>query len=116
MPTQEEKATRFLSLHQGPAPLLIPNPWDPGSAKLLEAMGFEALATTSGGFAATLGRVDGSVSRDEAVNHAGAVAAAVGVPVSADFENCFADSPDGVAATVRLGVGAGVGGRPVGGW
>ena len=100
MPTQEEKATRFLSLHRGPAPLLIPNPWDLGSAKVLVAMGFEALATTSGGFAATLGRVDGSVGRDEAVAHAAAIVAAVDVPVSADLENCFSHEPAGVAETV----------------
>ena len=68
--TQAEKAERFLALHQGSAPLLMPNPWDVGSAKLLEGMGFEALATTSGGFAATLGRLDGAVTRDEAVAHA----------------------------------------------
>ena len=67
MLTQEEKAKRFLALHGGPPPLLIPNPWDLGSARVLVAMGFEALATTSGGFAAALGRVDGSVGRDEAV-------------------------------------------------
>src|SRR6266705_2425041 len=97
MSSQEEKAARFLSLHQRPAPLLIPNPWDLGSAKVLVGMGFEALATTSGGFAATLGRVDGSVRREEAVAHAAAIVAAVDVPVSADFENCFAHGPGGVA-------------------
>src|SRR3954452_16997971 len=104
MPTQEDKAKGFLSLHGGPAPLLIPNPWDLGSARLMEAMGFEALATTSGGFAATLGRVDGSVARDEVVAHAAAVAVAVDVPVSADFENCFAAAPEDVAETVALGM------------
>src|SRR5437763_4697512 len=75
MATQAEKAERFLALHQGPSPLVMPNPWDQGSAKLLASMGFEALATTSGGFAATLGRLDGSVTRDEAVAHAAAVVA-----------------------------------------
>src|SRR5947208_1413663 len=88
----------------------MPNPWDQGSARLLEAMGFEALATTSGGFAATLGRLDGSVTRDEAVAHAAAVVAAVDVPVSADFENGFADAPAAVAEAVELGIGAGLGG------
>src|SRR5436190_5618872 len=116
MPTQAEKAERFLALHEGREPLLMPNPWDPGSAKLLEAMGFEALATTSGGFAATLGRVDGSVGRKEALTHAAAVAAAVDAPVSADFENCFADDPVGVAATVSLGVDAGLAGCSVEDW
>lgn len=67
MSSLEEMAKRFVSLHRGPAPLLIPNPWDVGSAKVLVAMGFEALAATSGGFAATLGRVDGSVSLRERV-------------------------------------------------
>jgi 2-methylisocitrate lyase-like PEP mutase family enzyme len=116
MPTQEEKAARFLSLHRGPGPLLMPNPWDIGSAKVLAAMGFDALATTSGGFAATLGRVDGSVRRDEAVAHAAAIVAAVDVPVSADFENCFADDPAGVAKTVELGIEAGLAGCSVEDW
>src|SRR5438270_10959503 len=110
MATQAEQAARFLALHQRAEPLLMPNPWDIGSAKMLAAMGFEALATTSGGFAATLGRLDGSVTRDEAVAHAAAVAAAVDVPVSADFENCFADEPAAVAETVELGIGAGLAG------
>jgi 2-methylisocitrate lyase-like PEP mutase family enzyme len=79
-------------------------------------MGFEALATTSGGFAATLGRVDGSVGRDEAVAHAAAIVAAVDVPVSADFENCFSDEPGGVAETVELGIEAGLAGCSVEDW
>src|ERR687886_2109721 len=99
MATQAEKAERFLALHHGAVPLLMPNPWDVGSAKILAAMGFEALATTSGGFAATLGRLDGSVTRDEAVAHAAALVAAVDLPVSADFENCFVHEPAGVAGT-----------------
>jgi 2-methylisocitrate lyase-like PEP mutase family enzyme len=116
MTTQAGKAERFLVLHKGPQPFLMPNPWDLGSAKLLAGMGFEALATTSGGFAATLGRLDGSVTRDEAVAHAAAVVAAVDLPVSADFENCFADDPAGVAATVELGIGAGLAGCSVEDW
>jgi 2-methylisocitrate lyase-like PEP mutase family enzyme len=116
MSVAREKAERFLALHQGSTPLLMPNPWDVGSARLLEAMGFEALATTSGGFAATLGRRDGSVTRDEAVSHAAAVAAAVEVPVSADFENCFADAPQGVADTVAMGVDSGLAGCSVEDW
>jgi len=110
MPTQQEKAERFLSLHRSGQPLLMPNPWDIGSARLLASLGFEALATTSSGFAATLGRLDGAVSRDEAIGHAAALAAAVDVPVSADLENCFADEPDGVAETVRMALGAGLAG------
>jgi 2-methylisocitrate lyase-like PEP mutase family enzyme len=106
-------AQRFLSLHRGDSPLLMPNPWDRGSAILLESLGFQALATTSSGFAATLGRLDGMVTRDEAIAHAGEVAEAVSVPVSADLENCFADEPEGVAETVRLAVEAGLAGCSV---
>jgi 2-methylisocitrate lyase-like PEP mutase family enzyme len=107
---QAGKAKRFLELHTGRGPLLLPNPWDVGSATLLAALGFEALATTSSGFAATLGRLDGSVTRDEAIAHGAAIAAATGLPVSADLENGFADDPAGVAETVRLAIGAGLAG------
>jgi 2-methylisocitrate lyase-like PEP mutase family enzyme len=110
MPTPADRAAHFLALHRGPSPLLLANPWDTGSAKLLAAIGFSALATTSAGFAATLGRLDGSVTRDEAIEHAASIVAAVDVPVSADLENCFADDPDGVATTVRLAIGAGLAG------
>jgi 2-methylisocitrate lyase-like PEP mutase family enzyme len=113
MSEQAELARRFLALHRGERPLLLPNPWDAGSAKLLASLGFEALATTSSGHAATLGRLDGAVTRDEAVAHAGTIAAATGLPVSADFENGFADDPAGVAETVRLGIGAGLAGCSV---
>jgi 2-methylisocitrate lyase-like PEP mutase family enzyme len=113
MTTQSEKAERFRQLHRGSSPLLLPNPWDAGSAKVLVSLGFEALATTSGGFAATLGRRDGAVSRDEAIGHAGQIVDAVDVPVSADLENCFADEPAGVATTVRMAIGAGLAGCSV---
>src|SRR3954447_13538275 len=96
------RAERFLELHHGSGPLLMPNPWDAGTAKLLAALGFEALATTSSGFAATLGRPDGAVPRDEALEHAAAIVAATDLPVSADLENGFADDPAGVAETMRL--------------
>jgi 2-methylisocitrate lyase-like PEP mutase family enzyme len=79
----------------------MPNPWDAGAAKVLATVGFAALATTSGGSAAALGRRDGAVSREEAILHAAAIVAAVDLPVSADLENGFADDPDGVAITVR---------------
>jgi 2-methylisocitrate lyase-like PEP mutase family enzyme len=108
--TQAELAQRFLALHAGDGPLLMPNPWDVGSAKLLAQLGFEALATTSSGIAATLGRVDGSVTRDEALSHAAAIAGATALPVSADLENGFADAPADVAQTVALAVEAGVAG------
>jgi len=110
MPDQAELARRFLELHASERPLLLPNPWDAGSAKLLASLGFEALATTSGGFAATLGRLDGSVTRDEALAHAATIAAATELPVSADLENGFADDPADVAETVRLAIDAGLAG------
>jgi 2-methylisocitrate lyase-like PEP mutase family enzyme len=113
MTTQTEKAARFLDLHRPGNPLLLPNPWDQGSAKLLASLGFQALATTSSGFAVTLGRSDGSVSRDEALAHAAAIVAATDLPVSADLENCFADDPDGVAHTVSLAVETGLAGCSV---
>jgi 2-methylisocitrate lyase-like PEP mutase family enzyme len=111
--TQAAKAERFLALHRAGAPLLMPNPWDAGSAKLLTWLEFEALATTSGGFAVTLGRRDGSVAREQAVAHAAAIVQASELPVSADFENAYADDPDGVARTVQLGIQAGLAGCSV---
>lgn len=113
VPGQKEKAERFLALHQSDRPLLMPNPWDRGSAALLASLGFEALATTSSGFAATLGRLDGEVTRDEALSHAEWIAAGTDLPVSADLENCFADDPAGVARTVRLAVDGGLAGCSV---
>ena len=103
-------ADRFLALHRSDRPLLMPNPWDRGSAMLLESLGFEALATTSSGFAATLGRLDGLVTREEAIAHAGELVDAVDVPVSADLENGFADDPSDVAETVRMALDAGLAG------
>ena len=108
--TEADKAGLFLQLHASDRPLLLPNPWDAGSAKLLEALGFEALATTSSGFAATLGRLDGSVTRDEALAHAAQIAAVTKLPVSADLENGYADAPADVAETVRRASGAGLAG------
>jgi 2-methylisocitrate lyase-like PEP mutase family enzyme len=103
-------ATSFLELHRGSAPLLLANAWDVGTAKALAALGFEALATTSAGHAATLGRHDGKVTRDEALAHAAELVAATELPVSADLENGFADTPEGVAETVRLAVDTGLAG------
>ncbi len=113
MTDQADKAARFLALHVPGTPLLMPNPWDAGSARLLASLGFEALATTSSGFAGTLGRLDGQVTRDEALAHAALIVGATDVPVSADLENCFADDPEGVAETVRLAVAAGLAGCSV---
>src|SRR5690348_6786442 len=101
MTEQSERSRRRLELHRPGQPLLTPNPWDPGSARLLAWLGFDALATTSSGFAATLGRLDGSVAREEALAHCATMVAAVDVPMSADLENGFADSADGVAETAR---------------
>jgi 2-methylisocitrate lyase-like PEP mutase family enzyme len=110
---QAEKAERFLALHRPGQPLLMPNPWDAGSAKLLAAIGFEALATTSSGHAATYGRLDYSVTREEALANAQAIVEATDLPVSADYENAFADDPAGVAESVGLAVAAGLAGCSV---
>jgi len=107
---QAANARRFLALHVPGAPLLMPNPWDAGSARLLASLGFQALATTSSGFAATLGRMDGSVTREEAIGHAARIVAATGLPVSADLEHCFPAEPGGVAMTLRLALDAGLAG------
>jgi 2-methylisocitrate lyase-like PEP mutase family enzyme len=114
MPTQREKAARFRQLHTDARPLLIlPNPWDVGSAKVFAQLGFEALATTSSGFAGTLGRLDGRVTRDEALAHAAAIVDATNLPVSADLENGFAHEPSGVAETVMRAVECGLAGCSV---
>ena len=104
---------RFLELHYRGRPLLLPNAWDIGSAKLLESLGFQAVATTSSGHAATLGRLDGSVSREETLAHAATIVAATEVPVSADLEDGFAHDPVGVAETVSLAIEAGLAGCSV---
>jgi 2-methylisocitrate lyase-like PEP mutase family enzyme len=108
--TRAEKARHFLDLHEPGSPLLLPNPWDAGTAKLLASLGYRALATTSSGHAGTLGRLDGAVSREEALGHAGDLAGATKLPVSADLENGFADSPAEVAETVRAAAGVGLAG------
>jgi 2-methylisocitrate lyase-like PEP mutase family enzyme len=100
----------FLDLHVPGDPLLLPNPWDAGSARILASLGFRALATTSSGFAATLGRLDGSVSRAEALVHAAAIERATDLPVSADLENCFADDLSGVGETIAGAAGVGLAG------
>jgi 2-methylisocitrate lyase-like PEP mutase family enzyme len=109
-PTGSDLAARFLALHRPGEPLLLPNPWDIGSARVLESMGFAALATTSSGFAATLGLPDGAVTRDQAIAHGSLIAGATSLPVSADLENGYADDPADVAETVRLAIGAGLAG------
>jgi 2-methylisocitrate lyase-like PEP mutase family enzyme len=113
MTTQDELARRFLQLHRPGEPLLMPNAWDVGSAVLLASLGFEALATTSGGFAASMGRLDGAMGRGEVLAHVAELAAATPLPLSADLENCFADDPEGVARTIADAVDAGVAGCSV---
>ncbi|MDQ6851681.1 MAG: isocitrate lyase/phosphoenolpyruvate mutase family protein [Actinomycetota bacterium] len=105
-----ERVEAFRSLHRRGEPLLLPNPWDVGSARALQALGFRALATTSSGFAATLGRMDGTVTREEAIAHGELVAGACDLPVSADLENGFAHEPAAVADTVTAAIDAGLAG------
>jgi 2-methylisocitrate lyase-like PEP mutase family enzyme len=100
-------------MHGGPDPLLLPNPWDVGSARILASLGYRALATTSSGSAATLGRLDGQITRAEALAHAAAVVAATDLPVSADLEHGFADEPEGVAATIRDALSTGLAGGSI---
>jgi 2-methylisocitrate lyase-like PEP mutase family enzyme len=116
MTEQRELAARFLDRHRAAGPLLLPNAWDAGSAAILASLGFEAIATTSSGHAATLGRLDGAVTRDEAIAHAAQLAAAVPVPVSADLEHCFAGDPGGVAQTVAMAIDAGLAGCSIEDW
>jgi 2-methylisocitrate lyase-like PEP mutase family enzyme len=113
MSEQADRAKRFLALHEGERPLLMPNPWDRGSAKLFASLGFEALATTSSGSAATLGLLDGAVTREEAIASATAIVEATELPVSADLENGFGEDPEGVTETIRLALAAGLAGASI---
>jgi 2-methylisocitrate lyase-like PEP mutase family enzyme len=97
-----DKVARFRKLHEGPGAFVIPNPWDAGSARILAGLGFQALATSSGACAGVLGRRDGKVTRDEALAHAKAIVMATELPVSADLEKGFGDSPADAAMTIRL--------------
>ncbi len=108
--TQADKASRFQALHQRPGAFLIPNPWDPGSARILTGLGYEALATSSAASAAALGRRDGKLTREEALAHARAIVGATTLPVSADLEHGFSHDPEGVAQTVLLAAEAGLAG------
>jgi 2-methylisocitrate lyase-like PEP mutase family enzyme len=103
-----EKALRFAALHQGPAAFVIANVWDAGSARLVAALGFTALATSSGAAAATLGRRDGKTTRKEALAQARAIVEATDLPVSADLGKGFGDAPSEVAETIRLAARAGL--------
>lgn len=106
----------FRELHHRDEILLMPNPWDAGSAKVMQSLGFRALATTSSGAAAARGLLDGGMGRDLALREAAEIVAAVGVPVSADLENAFADDPRGVADTVERAVEIGLAGASVEDW
>ena len=101
MKTQHEKAARFAELHAGPKCFLIPNPWDAGSARVLEAIGFEALASSSAGFAFTRAKPDMGVTREEKMEHLRQMCAAVSIPVSADLQNGFGHRPEDAAETIR---------------
>lgn len=110
--TPQDRAGRFRALHQGPA-FVVPNPWDAGSAKALEKIGFLALATSSGNAAMVLGRRDGQITRDESLAHAKAIVEAVDIPVAADLENGFGADPAHVAETIRLAAGIGLAGGSI---
>jgi len=111
-PTQHEKGAAFSALHEGD-PFVIPNPWDAGSAKVLAGLGFKALASTSSGFAFTLGRLDGAATLDEVVEHAGALDRATSLPVSVDLENGYGPAPDDVARAIARVAGAGAVGASI---
>ena len=106
--TQHDKAILLQSLHQGPRPFVIANVWDAGSARIMAGLGFQALATSSGASANTLGRLDGNVTREEALSQARAIAAATDLPLSGDLEKGFGDAPEAAAQTIRLAAEAGL--------
>jgi 2-methylisocitrate lyase-like PEP mutase family enzyme len=110
MASQADKGATFKALHERDRAFIIPNPWDVGSARLLEAHGFEALATTSAGFAFSIGKPDGGVDRDTMLAHAAAIAAASDLPVSADLEDGYASAPEDVADTIRRAAATGLAG------
>ena len=106
--SQSDKAVHFRALHAAPGAFVIPNPWDAGSARILAALGFPALATSSGASAGTLGRRDGKVTREEALAHSRAIVDATDLPVAADLEKGFGDAPSAAAETIRLAASVGL--------
>lgn len=106
--TQAEKGRIFRALHERPGAFIIPNPWDAGTARLLAHLGFEALATTSMGYAFSVGRPDNTISREETMVYASAIVSATDLPVSADLENGYGDSPEVVAETIKTAAAAGL--------
>lgn len=111
--TQSDKAAQFRALHQRTGAFVIANAWDAGSARVLAGLGFEAIATSSSAFANTLGRLDGGVTREEALTHARALCEAVEIPVAADLENGFGPSPEDAAITIRGAIAAGLAGASI---
>src|SRR6185503_12961334 len=110
MITQAEKGRTFRALHERDRAFIIPNPWDPGTARLLAQRGFEALATTSAGIAFSLGQRDNTIGRDRMIAHVEAIASATDLPISADLENGYGDHAEAVAETIRLAAAAGAAG------
>ena len=108
--SRTEKIEKFRALHKRPGAFVIPNPWDVGTARVLASMGFEALATTSAGFAFSLGLPEGTMSRDQALAHCADIVAATDLPVSADLEKGFGDDPASVAETIRAAAETGLAG------
>jgi len=111
--TQADRATDFRTLHEREGIFIIPNPWDVGTARILEGLGFEALATTSAGFAFSLGRRDNAVGRERVIEHVAVLAAATDLPLSVDLENGFGDAPETAAEAIRLSAEAGAAGGSI---
>ncbi len=111
--TQAEKGRAFRALHQRSGAFIIPNPWDAGTARLLAHLGFEALATTSAGYAFSAGRPDNTIRRKEMMAHASAIASATDLPVSGDLEHGYGDAPETVVETIRLAAAAGLAGGSI---
>ena len=113
MRSQAEKAGVFRALHQRSGAFVIPNPWDVGTARLLAGLGFEALATTSAGYAFSVGQRDNTIGREQMLAHVAEIVRATDLPVSADLENGFGDDPETVAETIRLAAAAGLAGASI---
>jgi len=113
MPTQTEKGQTFRALHERDGAFIIPNPWDIGTARLLAHLGFEALATTSAGYAFSAGQRDNTIKREEMLAHVGAIVTATDLPVSADLQNGFGHAPEIVAETIRLAAATGLAGGSI---
>jgi 2-methylisocitrate lyase-like PEP mutase family enzyme len=113
MRTQAEKGLAFRALHQREHAFIIPNPWDIGTARLLAYLGFDALATTSAGYAFSIGQPDATVGREETLAHVAVIVSATDLPVSADLENGFGDSPESAAETIKLAAAAGLAGGSI---